>query len=338
MKTTKQIIFFTIIFISVLVIAASLLSLIYDLTLWYSKVLDFPRPQYLILAVFCLLVFVLVNRKWGVASIFLTLGLVAAIGIQSVFILPYYFGEETVPDAAVVASGQDKAVGILIANVLITNRQAADFLQIVEQWNPDMLLVMEVDKWWIGQLQPLKKEYPYVMEYPLDNAYGMALYSRLPLEGSEIKFLQHDDVPSFHTKVSLSANEAFMFHGVHPVAPVPSAKYPDNEGEKEVALLRIGEMVAGESLPSVVAGDFNDVSWSLTSRLFGGKGKLRNVRIGRGLYNSFNAKSPIMRWPLDHFFVSDEFALQELERLPEFNSDHFPMYSKLVLVGERLPD
>ena len=331
MRIFKQSIFYLIVVISVLLIVLSLLSLIYDLTYWYSKILDFPRPQYLIIGLVCLLIFVLINKKWGSASVLLSLGLVAAITIQATRIFPYLWGEKSVPDAAGYTGMQEHSVGILVANVLVKNRQATDFLKIVADADPDMLLVMEVDEWWVSQLQDLKKDYPYVMEYPLDNAYGMALYSKLPLKDSEIMFLNHEDVPSFHTKVELPSEKEFIFHGVHPVAPVPSKKYPDNEGEEEVAFLKIGKIVAADSLPSVVAGDYNDVSWSHTARLFGESGNLQNVRIGRGLYNSYNAKSPILRWPLDHYFVTPEFALLELERLPKFGSDHFPMFARLVL-------
>lgn len=331
MKLVRKLFFYIIIVVSVLVILASLLSLIYNLTYWYYKVLDFPRLQYLIVAALALLAFVCLNRTWSFPAVMLALGLLTAIYIQSVSILPYIAGEKAVPDANPAMVSPDDTISILIANVLITNRKSAEFLQIAADADADMLLVMEVDQWWVDQLQPLKKPYPYVMEYPLDNAYGMALYSRLPLINPEIKFLNRKDVPSFHARVSLPSGKAFMFHGVHPVAPVPSKKYPDNKGENEVALLKIGEIVASESLPSIVAGDYNDVSWSHTSRLFGHSGKLKNVRLGRGLYNSFDATSMIMRWPLDHYFVTSEFALLELERLPSFHSDHFPIYIKLVL-------
>lgn len=331
MKFFKAAIFYGVIGISVLVILASLLSLIHDIPYWYYKVLDFPRLQFLILALICLATFMLINRRWRFASVFLALGLTAAVFIQTSRILPYLVGEKTVPDWQQKVVNQKNAVGIMIANVLITNRQAEEFMQIVGKTSPQMLLVMEVNQWWIDQLEPLKKEYPYVMEYPTDNAYGMALYSKLPLEDPSIMFLKHQDVPSFHAKVRLPSGEIFMFHGVHPVAPVPSDQYPDNVGEEEVALLIIGEMVARDSIPAVVAGDFNDVSWSYTSRLFEGKGDLRNVRLGRGLYNSYNAQSYVQRWPLDHFFVTKEFALIELKRLSKFQSDHFPLFAKLVL-------
>lgn len=330
MRILRQIAFYHIVILSVLVILASLLSLVHDLSYWYSKILDFPRPQYLILAVICLLLYFLLNKEWKIPSILLLLGLVASIGINSAKILPYLIGEKTVPDALVNATPEN-SVGILVANVLITNKKATGFLQIVENQNPDMVLVLEVDRWWIDQLEPLKQRYPYAMELPLDNAYGMALYSGFPLKDRNIKFLQHDDVPSFHTKVQLPSGKTFRFRGVHPVPPTRSSKYPDNVGLEEVELARIGEMVAKDSIPSVVAGDFNDVSWSYTSRLFEHEGNLKNVRIGRGLFSTYNAKSSFLRWPLDHFFVTKEFSVMELQRLPKFGSDHFPIFAKLVL-------
>ncbi|GAA4400578.1 hypothetical protein GCM10023187_13910 [Nibrella viscosa] len=147
----------------------------------------------------------------------------------------------------------------------------------------------------------------------------------------QINYLEDDSVPSFRANVTLPAGQQFWFHGVHLVAPFPSDRYPDGIGEKEVTLLQVGSIVQQEALPTVVAGDFNDVSWSHTSQLFRARGKLHNVRIGRGLFNSYNAQSFIKRWSLDHFFVTREFAVQDFRRLPDIQSDHFPIYARLVL-------
>lgn len=317
--------------ISVFVIILTLLSLIHDVQYWYLKVLDFPRVQYLSLAIICLILFSLLNQRWRLPSFSIILGLTIAIFIHSTRILPYLIGEKAVPDLVQDINVKKDSVGILIANVLMTNRQSSAFSDIVKNYNPDMLLVMEVDEWWIDELSYLKKKYAYAIEHPLDNAYGMALYSRLPLENIEIKFLNKDSVPSIHAEVVFPSGNSFLFHGLHPVAPVPSSKYPDNQGEKEVALGKIAKIVEKDSLPSVVAGDLNDVSWSNTLKLFENNANLKNVRLGRGVLSTFNAKSTFLRYPLDHFFVSDEFSLITLERLPEFNSDHFPLFCKLAL-------
>ncbi|WP_373055865.1 endonuclease/exonuclease/phosphatase family protein [Zunongwangia sp. H14] len=337
MKLLRKIIYYFTILCCTLLILCTMLSLVYDIPRWYLKVLDFPRTQYLIAAVALLIIFILVNKKWKTPSFLLLSGLVASIFIQLNFILPYFAGEKTVPNANMELVKPENTVSILLGNVLITNHHAEEFLDIIRNANPDMVLAMEVDDWWVENLQSLNSTYPHRMSLPLDNAYGMALYSKLPLENTKIRFFNHSRVPSFHADVKLPSGKRFRFHGMHPVAPFPSDKYPENIGDggkdeqKEVALQKLGKIVAREEIPSLVAGDFNDVSWSHTSRLLEKEDILDNVRIGRGLYNTFNAKSLMMRWPLDHFFVSEEFSVVKIQRLPKFHSDHFPILAELAL-------
>lgn len=331
MNTVKKILYYTLLVMSLGLILLTLLSFIYNVKLWYYKILDFPRIQYLLLGILFLVLFVTLTKKWKLPSFLLLVSLLAVIVIHGMVIYPYLYGQKTVLDFQDRSIKTEDAFSIILANVLVDNRQSKAFLDIVKEHDPDILLAMEVDEWWIKELQVLEEKYPYKLEFPLDNAYGMSMYSKLPMDNTEIKFLNKQDVPSFHTIMTLPSGKTFNFHGIHPVAPVPSKKYPDNVGEKEVALLKIGKIVSKNSLPSIVAGDFNDVSWSRTSRMFGEEGKLNNVRIGRGLYNTFDATSYFFRWPLDHYFVTREFKVVHLERLPKFGSDHFPFYGRFVL-------
>ncbi|MDF9801265.1 endonuclease/exonuclease/phosphatase (EEP) superfamily protein YafD [Catalinimonas alkaloidigena] len=311
----------------------SLLSLLFDVNVWWIKALDFPRVQFLLVGLLCLLMFGVLNQRWSFWAAFLTVGLISSIGLQLYFIIPYTsLVQKTVKTFNTQDINKSNKVKLLVANVYMHNRQATSFLDIVKQTEPDMVLVMETNQWWIKALQPLRKKYAYYHEYPADNTYGMGLYSNFPLLDLETKFLQHSDVPSFHTKVQLPSGNTFLFHGVHPVPPVLS-KHPDNKGEQEIALIKVGRMVAQNNIPSIVAGDFNDVAWSNTSRLFQTTGELNDIRVGRGLYNSFDANSPMLRWPLDHVYVTERFELKHLERLGKFGSDHFPIYAELVLTS-----
>jgi endonuclease/exonuclease/phosphatase (EEP) superfamily protein YafD len=79
-------------------------------------------------------------------------------------------------------------------------------------------------------------------------------------------------------------------------------------------------------VPVIVAGDFNDVAWSHTTHLFQRTGGLLDPRVGRGLMNTFDTRSRLLRYPLDHAFASEHFLLVELRRLPEIGSDHFPLF------------
>ena len=58
---------------------------------------------------------------------------------------------------------------------------------------------------------------------------------------------------------------------------------------------------------------------------------LLDPRVGRGLYNTYNAGNPIFRFPLDHVFHSNHFRLFRLVRLPKVGSDHFPVLIELNL-------
>jgi hypothetical protein len=56
----------------------------------------------------------------------------------------------------------------------------------------------------------------------------------------------------------------------------------------------------------------------------------KSLKIGRskkrkGTFNTFHAKTPFFRWPLDHVFLSKEFGLVSIKVHDSVDSDHFPI-------------
>lgn len=330
----KKIFFYTIVFLGTLAIFAVVGSAVATEKYWWVKVLDFPRIQLLILAAIFLIIFLWLKESWDFWKALFVLGLLAAMGIEVYYIYPY--SDLVDPRVASVSAEEapaESTFDLVVVNVYLHNREVDELFKIIEEADPDMLLAMETNQWWENALQPLDDKYPYGMEYPLENTYGMILYSKYPLLEKEIMFLQYDSIPSFHAMVQLANGKLFGFHGVHPVPPFPGE--PNDTRDKEVTLVKVGKMVEDKKLPSVVAGDLNDVAWARRERLFEQEGLLNDVRIGRAIINTYNAKSKIIRWPLDYVYVTQEFAVVDLRRLPDFGSDHFPLYIELSLLPEK---
>jgi endonuclease/exonuclease/phosphatase (EEP) superfamily protein YafD len=205
-------------------------------------------------------------------------------------------------------------------------------LRIIRQANPDFLITVETDLWWQRQLDALEKDYPHTIKCPLENLYGMHVYSRFPLVDAAIQYLVEPDIPSMHASIALPCGRHVKVHCMHPKPPSPTEN--PGSGERDAELIAVAGSVAESEgdVPVIVAGDLNDVAWSETTRLFRKISGLLDPRVGRGMYNTFHASYPFLRWPLDHLFHSDHFGVISLRRLPAFGSDHFPILVELALV------
>jgi endonuclease/exonuclease/phosphatase (EEP) superfamily protein YafD len=297
---------------------------------WWVQVLGFLRLQLLVMMTVLLLGWLVL--RWPAHRRVrqgLLLGLGAGLCVQAFFLWPYLpFAPKVVPDAPADATAR---LRILVINVLMTNRQDARLRQVIGVARPDVLLVLEPDAWWARALRPLQPAYPYRVELPHANAYGMILYSRLPLAHTQVQNPLQHGVPSIRTRLQLPDGRQVTFFGIHPTPPIPDDAYPDGVGLRGKALQQVTDAVRQNERPTIVAGDFNDVSWSSTIHQLTREAELHDVSFGRGLYNTFSARSTLMRWPLDHFFVSEPFQVVELKRLPDVGSDHFPLYIELAL-------
>jgi endonuclease/exonuclease/phosphatase (EEP) superfamily protein YafD len=228
---------------------------------------------------------------------------------------------------------KEKHFKLLVCNVYQDNRKTEKCLRCIRENDPDIIILVETDSWWKSQLAPLEEIYPYRVLKPLDNTYGMLMYSRLELIDPEVKYLVEEDIPSIHTRVRLPSGDLFHLYSVHPEPPVPQEN--PRSTERDAELLIVAKQAKGCQLPVIVAGDLNDVAWSYTTELFMKVSGLLDPRRGRGFYNTFHAKYWFLRWPLDHVFCSRHFQLFNLKRLDAMGSDHFPILIELELDYKR---
>lgn len=298
---------------------------------WWVRIFDFPRIQIGVLLLAAITSSFLIYDYTEYWHYLITGALVISLLYQIRKVYKYTF---FAPKQVKTYKGDesDNSFSLIVSNVYQPNHNVGLLLELAKKYKPDMILVLEANKWWEDQLKVIEDDYPYSIRKPQENLYGMLLFSKLKLEEEKINYLFMEDIPSFEARVRLNETDRFKLYCLHPRPPFPTES--DTSTNRDAELLLVGKEVQKHDEPVLIAGDFNDVAWSNTTRLFQKVSELLDPRIGRGFYNTFHAGYPLLRWSLDHVFHSDHFQLIKLRRLKNIGSDHFPIYIKLQYIPE----
>ncbi len=300
---------------------------------WWIRGADFPRLQILVLGFIAFILFLLVDHPWNWLNQLLFVGLMAALAYQLKMVLPYTFiWKKQVKQVKQDQLDPQRQISLVVSNVLTTNTKYHLLIEQIQIHQPDLVLTLETDQNWQNALSVIEADYPYRVPVPLDNLYGMYLYSKLELRETEVKFILSDEIPSIHTTVILRSGQPVQLYCLHPKPPSPTEAKDSTLRDAE--LLIVGDQIKDLDESCIVMGDLNDVAWSRTTRLFQRISGLLDPRVGRHYVNTFHADYPFFRWSLDHVFHSTDFALVHMERLPHIGSDHFPVF--LVLQTGRV--
>lgn len=292
---------------------------------WWFRGADFPRLQILALGFISLAFLMFWHEPWTLYRQVIFVLLIAALAYQLKMVLPYTFlWKKQVKKVRQEQLNTDKQISLIVSNVLTPNQKYHLLIEHIEALQPDLVLTLETDQTWQNELSVIEKDYPYRVPAPLDNLYGMHLYSKLELKDTEVKFILSDEIPSIHTTVTLRSGQQVQLYCLHPKPPSPTEAKDSTLRDAE--LLIVGDQIKDLNESCIVMGDLNDVAWSRTTRLFQRISGLLDPRVGRHYVNTFHADYPLLRWSLDHVFHSTDFALVKMQRLAHVGSDHFPVY------------
>lgn len=301
---------------------------------WWVRGVEFPRIQILVLGIVAWVGLVLFGSEWELAQWLLFIALTITLAFQLRMVLPYtVLWKKEVNNANITANSIDDQVKIMVSNVLTTNNQTQKLIDLVHKEQPDILITLETDKKWQQALSVIEPDYPYSVKVPLDNLYGMHLYSKLELIDPKVKYLMIDDIPSIHTQLRLRDDCIVWLYCLHPMPPSPTEA--DKSTTRDAELLMVGRHIKEHNQIAILAGDLNDVAWSKTTRRFQRISELLDPRIGRHFINTFHVSYPFLRWALDHIFHSPCFTLVDMKRLPSIGSDHFPVLTTLQYEPEK---
>lgn len=298
---------------------------------WMFRVFDYPRLQKFSIIGLVFIAWVVFFPKTDSLIDWL---LMASLGVSFLhlgyLILPFTpLGKKMIEE--VKKPHHKECLNLLVANIYQHNTQYEKFLNLVEKRNPDIIFLLETDKKWLEGVKSLREAYPHHIEIPKENTYGLLFYSKLPLLHHEINYLIDEEIPSIIADVEFD-NQVVRIYGLHPTPPVPQEN--PHSTDRDAEILMIGKMAKEYDQPCLVIGDLNDVAWSYTTKLFLKSSELLDPRRGRGMYSTFNAKYKLLRWPLDHYFVSSHFRLVDMKVEEHIDSDHFPISICLLLSHE----
>lgn len=172
---------------------------------------------------------------------------------------------------------------------------------------------------------PVAKAYPYKIIRPRADNFGIGILSKLPIESSKI-IENAESIPSIECLLSLGTTKLTV-RAVHTLPPLSGSMYRSRNSDiKNLAIQ------AQTKTPLIIAGDFNCVPWSP---------HMKPIFLS-GLKEASPPHSlPLPTWctmlpmpaqiPIDHIFVSKDFAVHSVETGAQTGSDHLPIVAKLSL-------
>ena len=271
------------------------------------------RPQYLGAALTLVLLLLWSGcKEWAALTLL-------AFAINAAEVLPIYRAGER--DSLDHAKHQ---VTLLLSNVLKTNSAYSRLIELVDLKQPDMLIVLESDERWINGLSALTVKYPHQSLVPRDDNFGIALYSRIPLDTVDIIELGDSGVPSIATKIRVSDRELSIL-ATHPLPPLGKQSY----SRRNRQLSAISSYMRTLSGPRIIIGDLNVSPWSPYFDSLLESSGLVNARQGHGLIPSWPTFIPFMMIPIDHCLVSPDISVIDIDSSPEIGSDHLPILVRL---------
>lgn len=278
---------------------------------WRLDLLNHARPYLLIpIGLFCLLA-VLLRQRWQLS---LGLLLLFAVGFD---LAPYYW-----PRAAPNAAEPDNTITVFSYNVQYGNRPYDRLLALLDSEQPDLVLLIEVDRPFLEALSSLNERYPHQLLAPAPHPFGIALLSKRPLINERIE-RHNGEIAWLSAEFELNEQQV-LFRGVHtypPMGPIP-AKIRDSH-------LNTVLSQSENQPPTIVAGDLNATPWSYPLRPLLDQTSFYDTRLGFGLPATWQRGFVML--PIDYVLATEQFTVADHQILDRLGSDHAPISVTLSL-------
>ncbi|MAT56295.1 MAG: hypothetical protein CMN32_17630 [Saprospirales bacterium] len=215
------------------------------------------------------------------------------------------------PEQVVLKSKPEHTNQLRVAHVNLSNATDIDStVQALRNCKAGLISLHELDPMWEMILrEELSSAYPFQEFYVDIGLYGMGIISKYRLAG--IDTLYFDGVPSLRTAISVDGQDLRLF-SLHSEPLI-------HESARKKLLFQldtVGTLISHDSLPSLVFGEFNLMTWSNELQEFCKTAGLHESRNGFMHYVSKGLGS-LWETPFDHIFFTSPLQVVEFSNFLE---------------------
>lgn len=252
-------------------------------------------------------------------------GVVVLLGISVVYSYPTNRHEAPATSHGDSRESEDRGpyrLRVATANLLMVNTKPEEAAEALIALEADVLVLHEYNRGLYSTIHPLlSTRFAHAVVHPTQDAYGMGVYSNVPVSGSVTDAGDHPAL-----RVEMSAPDLTLW-AAHPVAPMSG----EMVRRQMQHLAAFGKAVAADSSPLVVAGDFNAVPWNGPfRRMVRRVGLVHAVPPGRGLPRpTYPSRLTWFGVPIDQMLVKGAISTHRRERFRIPGSDHLGVLVEL---------
>jgi endonuclease/exonuclease/phosphatase (EEP) superfamily protein YafD len=287
---------------------------------WFLDLFSHFRAQYLVGLTFLGLLHLL-GRHRKTAAVF-----IAFAGINLGTVLPLYFGGQ---------AAASEGAHILRAMLLNVNTRLGDaerIKQVIQEVEPDILVLEEISSKWVLDLQWLANSYPHSRIQPREDNFGIGLFSKLPLEEGEIVYIGDAEIPSIVATVDTGQRKLGVI-ATHPLPPAGAA-YSQRRNDQ---LDKLPDYV-NSSLPLILLGDLNVTPWNYHFKKLLQRTGLIDSSQGRGIQPTWPNYNSLLLIPIDHCLHSPDVFIVGKRVSVDVGSDHYPVIVDFAIKTEQDKD
>lgn len=238
---------------------------------------------------------------------------------------------------AVLPAGDAPSLTVMTVNVMYGRVRDADLLTEIDRHAPDVVVIQEYSPAFDRRIvSALRERFPHSCLAPRDDAFGMAVFSRLAFVEPAESFPAlprgasafQPSEPQIRVVVQAGDHEVVV-QGVHTLPPV-SPRYLSEQRRLCRGLAAYAQV---EHRPLVLAGDFNHTPSSAPAAWLRGAGLTdahSTAGVGRGLtWPASGGVWSIAGFRLDQILVTEGMTVEWCRVGGDIGSDHRPVIARI---------